>query len=312
MTSFITDMRRSGNGLLVRICVIVAIGGLLFGYDTGVISGALLYIKGDLHAGKSAQQAIVSTLLLGCSDWSCVTRVPRRRDQPQIDEGALRRRVRHRRPRLRVRRERAHADRVPAPARSLRRHRLLRRSALHSRSCTAESARRTGLVQSPRRHHRHPDRLHRGLPVQRLHRQLAMDARTRRHPRRRSRHRHAHRPAHTSLARRARPRRGGGSRAARLRSHDPDGDAELEDIQHASQQERGTYTKGLLTPQIRPLLLVGIGLAVFQQFVGINTVIHYAPTILSDTGPRPARHPLTRSGSVRLWLQHVDAGHPLV
>lgn len=52
MTSFITDMRRSGNGLLLRICVIAAIGGLLFGYDTGVTSGALLYLKGNLHAGK--------------------------------------------------------------------------------------------------------------------------------------------------------------------------------------------------------------------------------------------------------------------
>jgi MFS family permease len=36
---------------------------------------------------------------------------------------------------------------------------------------------------------------------------------------------------------------------------------------------------------------VGLGLAIFQQFVGINTVIYYAPTILSDTG-------LTKSASI--------------
>ena len=65
MTGFVGEIRRTGNGLLVRISMIAAIGGLLFGYDTGVISGALLYIKDDLHAGQFEQQAIVAVLLLG-------------------------------------------------------------------------------------------------------------------------------------------------------------------------------------------------------------------------------------------------------
>src|SRR5215217_4010027 len=45
---------------------ITATGGLLFGYDTGVISGALLFIKQDF-APLSAflQGIIVSTLLVG-------------------------------------------------------------------------------------------------------------------------------------------------------------------------------------------------------------------------------------------------------
>ena len=35
---------------------------------------------------------------------------------------------------------------------------------------------------------------------------------------------------------------------------------------------------------LRPMLVVGIGLAVFQQIVGINTVIYYTPTIFKYAG----------------------------
>ncbi len=46
-----------------------------------------------------------------------------------------------------------------------------------------------------------------------------------------------------------------------------------------------------MAPRLRPLLLIGLALAIFQQFVGVNTVIYYAPTILADTG-------LTKSSSI--------------
>ncbi|MBN9606710.1 MAG: sugar porter family MFS transporter [Actinomycetales bacterium] len=65
MAGFIGEMRESANGLMIRITIIAAIGGLLFGYDTGVISGAILYIKDDLNANDAEQQWIVSVLLLG-------------------------------------------------------------------------------------------------------------------------------------------------------------------------------------------------------------------------------------------------------
>ena len=65
ITTFFHELKQTNSGVLLRVSAIAAIGGLLFGYDTGVISGALLYIKDDLHAGTVAQQWIVSTLLLG-------------------------------------------------------------------------------------------------------------------------------------------------------------------------------------------------------------------------------------------------------
>src|SRR3954451_5573850 len=53
------------EGYVRRITIIAALGGFLFGYDTGVISGALLYIKPEFHLGNFGQQAIVASLLLG-------------------------------------------------------------------------------------------------------------------------------------------------------------------------------------------------------------------------------------------------------
>jgi MFS transporter, SP family, galactose:H+ symporter len=61
--------------------------------------------------------------------------------------------------------------------------------------------------------------------------------------------------------------------------------AEFQDIQNTLSQasERGQWSD-LFSPRVRPALVVGIGLAVFQQITGINTVIYYAPTILQSAG----------------------------
>jgi sugar porter (SP) family MFS transporter len=40
----------------------------------------------------------------------------------------------------------------------------------------------------------------------------------------------------------------------------------------------------LLQPGLRLALIVGVGLAIFQQFVGINTIIYYSPTIFGFVG----------------------------
>jgi len=48
-------------------------------------------------------------------------------------------------------------------------------------------------------------------------------------------------------------------------------------------QERGRFSD-LLSPSLRTALLIGIGLAIFQQVTGINTVIYYAPLIVQSAG----------------------------
>src|SRR5256714_8427426 len=64
-----------------------------------------------------------------------------------------------------------------------------------------------------------------------------------------------------------------------------DVNVEIEEIKAslAQQAESGHWTD-LLRRQIRPALIVGLGLAIFQQITGINTVIYYAPRILQTAG----------------------------
>jgi sugar porter (SP) family MFS transporter len=63
---------------------------------------------------------------------------------------------------------------------------------------------------------------------------------------------------------------------------DEDVDEELEEIGRAAGEEGGV--RELWTPQVRPLILIGLALAFAQQLIGVNTVIYYAPTILKFTG----------------------------
>src|SRR5665213_4473082 len=44
---------------------ISALGGMLFGYDIGVISGAILFIKKDFSLSSSMEEIVVSSVLLG-------------------------------------------------------------------------------------------------------------------------------------------------------------------------------------------------------------------------------------------------------
>jgi sugar porter (SP) family MFS transporter len=70
----------------------------------------------------------------------------------------------------------------------------------------------------------------------------------------------------------------------RVRPSGPEAiDQEIEEIQGTLGGETGTW-KDLLRPAVKAALVVGIGLAILQQITGINTVIYYAPTIIQQAG----------------------------
>jgi MFS family permease len=66
MSAGTTDATGGGrNRFVYVVAAISALGGLLFGYDTGIISGALLFIRDDFQLSDTAQQIVVASLLLG-------------------------------------------------------------------------------------------------------------------------------------------------------------------------------------------------------------------------------------------------------
>jgi sugar porter (SP) family MFS transporter len=56
----------------------------------------------------------------------------------------------------------------------------------------------------------------------------------------------------------------------------------------------------LLSPHVRKPLIVGVALAVFQQITGINTVIYYAPTIFQSAGMSSASVAILATAGVGL------------
>jgi sugar porter (SP) family MFS transporter len=68
----------------------------------------------------------------------------------------------------------------------------------------------------------------------------------------------------------------------RYRFEEDDVDEEIEEIKDVAEEE--VSLRELLAKGVRRMMIVGVALAVFQQIVGINTVIYYAPTILKFAG----------------------------
>lgn len=286
MTNFVREVRSTGNALLIRVSVIAAVGGLLFGYDTGVISGALLYIRSDLHAGAFEQQSIVAVLLLGAMFGAAASgylsdRISRK--WTKVISGSI------------------YFIAAIGCAASINAGMLIGFRFLLGLSVGTASFVAPLYISEIA-----PKRVRGGLTsfnqlavvtgillaygVNYLFRGFTDEWRwmlgvaaipgavlavgmltVPQTPRWLAQH------GHEEKARRV---------LERLREGDDgaDIDAEMEEITKANKAESDTSLSTLVGPRLRAVLVVAIALAVAQQFVGVNTVIYYAPTILSDTG----------------------------
>lgn len=66
-------------------------------------------------------------------------------------------------------------------------------------------------------------------------------------------------------------------------THQPVAAIEIEQSKLTSQQDKGSY-KELFAPTMRKALIIGILLPLFSQFSGINAIVYYGPSILSNAG----------------------------
>ncbi len=95
---------------------------------------------------------------------------------------------------------------------------------------------------------------------------------------------------------------------ARIRSGDPDTiEQEIVDIKGEVSAKPGTW-RDLRQPVVKAALVVGVGLAILQQVSGINTVIYYAPTIVQFTGVESSAAAILASVAVGI----VNVGMTLV
>ena len=286
MTTFVQEIKETGNGLLIRISVVAAVGGLLFGYDTGVISGALLYIKKDLHANQFEQEAIVAVLLLGAmlgalASGYLADRISRK--WTKVISGTIYFAA-------------AIGCALSVSAPMLIGFRFLLGLSVGTASFVSplfisevspprirggltsfnQMAIVTGILIAYIVNYAFkgfPDQWRWMLGVAAIPGAiLAVGMLT-----------VPHTPRWLSLT-------GQQERARevleRLRSGDEnaDVDAELQAVEEANQAESDSTFRTLFEPRLRAVVVVAVVLALAQQFVGVNTVIYYAPTILSDTG----------------------------
>lgn len=283
MLGFLRELR--ANAVVTRVAAIAAIGGFLFGYDTGVISGALLYIKRDFDASSFEQEAVVSVLLLGAAAGAILSgwladRIGRKWTKVISGSvyvvGAL---------------GCAFALNVPML--------IVFRALLGFAVGTASFVSPMYISEVA------PPKARGGLTsfnqlavttgiavayvVDYIFKDVSGDWRwmlgiavipgaalavgmltVPRTPR--------------WLVEQGQEDNARKALEELRKGTDTDTDEELEQIRTSSQEAGQTSARDLFRRPVRTLLVLGMGLALFQQIVGVNTVIYYAPTILQQTG----------------------------
>lgn len=98
----------------------------------------------------------------------------------------------------------------------------------------------------------------------------------------------------------------------KIRGFSPMVRQEFELIKASLEQQKGDW-KMLFSKTIRPTLLIGAGLALIQQVTGINTIIYYAPTIFNMAGFHgPESAILATMGVGAIFVIFTIIGLPLI
>lgn len=84
---------------------------------------------------------------------------------------------------------------------------------------------------------------------------------------------------------------------------------EITEIQKSMEMQGEGGIKGLFQHSLKMPLIVGLGLAIFQQITGINTVIYYSPTIFNFAGINAAGPAILAGAALAgiMWCFHVLA-----
>src|SRR5258708_23446320 len=61
------DVQASSTGFVILAAVFAAVGGLLFGYDTAAISGAVIFIKQQFSLSTFPEELVVGMVLVGAA-----------------------------------------------------------------------------------------------------------------------------------------------------------------------------------------------------------------------------------------------------
>jgi len=77
---------------------------------------------------------------------------------------------------------------------------------------------------------------------------------------------------------------------------------QVEAMKRSAKEHQKSAWKILFSPKLRFLLIIGLVLSMFQQVTGINTVIFYAPTIFSEAGLSSAKEAIFAS----LWIGGIN------
>lgn len=97
---------------------------------------------------------------------------------------------------------------------------------------------------------------------------------------------------------------------------------ELQEIEEEIRAETGGRPSDLLAPALRLPLIIGLGLAVLQQVTGVNTVVYYAPAIFKAAGLESATASIAATAgigvvnvvmtAVAIWLLDRVGRRPLL